>query len=161
MAKGLEDLEVLSEAQVISDELWNRVLKWERLARDVVGEQLVRAADSVGANIAEAFGRYHYADKIRFLYYARGSVFETRYWIGRARARQLMSDTDFAHLDGQLAVVAQKLNAFVRSLRAQSRQDKDGASRVVRELGGHPYAVTNPIQLHHLILDEDGLISNP
>src|SRR3990172_378882 len=81
MGKGLDELEVLGEAQRIADEVWARVISWDGLPREVVGLQLARAVDSVGANIAEAFGRFHYADKIRFLYYARGSLFETRYWL--------------------------------------------------------------------------------
>src|SRR3990172_5554021 len=88
MGKGLDEPEVLAEAHRIADEIWGRVLMWDGLPREVVGLQLAPTVDSVGANIAEAFGRFHYADKIRFLYYARGSLFETRYWIGRATARR-------------------------------------------------------------------------
>ena len=40
--------------------------------------QIRRSALSISANIAEAFGRNHTADKINFYYYARGSITETQ-----------------------------------------------------------------------------------
>lgn len=40
--------------------------------------QLRRAACSIAANIAEGFERYHFNDKIRFYYQARGSVAEVQ-----------------------------------------------------------------------------------
>jgi four helix bundle protein len=55
--------------------------------------QLVRAADSIGANIAEALGRWHPADKRRLLTIARGSLYETEHWIDRAHHRGLLRDT--------------------------------------------------------------------
>ena len=48
-------------------------------------DQLRRAAVSITANIAEGFGRYHYADKIRFYYQARGSVKEVQNFIFLAK----------------------------------------------------------------------------
>jgi four helix bundle protein len=39
-------------------------------------DQIRRASTSVGANIAEGFGRFHYKEKIKFYYNARGSICE-------------------------------------------------------------------------------------
>jgi four helix bundle protein len=50
---------------------------------------MVRAADSVGANIAEAAGRRTDPEKRRFLIVARGSVLELQHWLDRATARGL------------------------------------------------------------------------
>ena len=62
MAEALrfEDLRVLQAAEVFADDIWREVVRWDSFAREVVGGQLARAADSIGANIAEAFGRFHY-----------------------------------------------------------------------------------------------------
>ena len=72
--------------------------------------QLVRAADSVHANIAEAAGRWTKSDKRNFLMIARGSLYETENWITRARARGLLTD-DY---DEQLAEIARTLNGLIK-----------------------------------------------
>ena len=41
--------------------------------RKLMGVQLLRAVDSVGASIADGYGRYHYLDKLRFYYNLRAS----------------------------------------------------------------------------------------
>ena len=45
--------------------------KWD------LADQLRRSSKSVGANIAEGYGRFHYTDRVRFCYHARGSLTET------------------------------------------------------------------------------------
>ena len=153
MGRGLKDLKVLKEAEEISDQIWNLTTGWEGMAREVVGVQLARAADSVGANIAEAFGRFHYLDKIRFLYYARGSLFETRFWLNRAESRLLIPSSDAEMLHDRLARMARQLNAFVRSLRNQSCSSH-GAERSVRETTACDYSTsTGPNR--RLLIPED------
>ncbi len=90
MGTAFEDLRVLQSAEEVADGIWGQVVEWKSFAKDVVGGQLARAADSIGANIAESFGRFHYGEKLQFLYYARGSLFETKYWLNRALKRKLM-----------------------------------------------------------------------
>lgn len=79
MSTQLEDLKILQNAENIADAIWKRVMKWEKFAKDVVGKQIIRAVDSIGANIAESYGRFNYGEKLQFLYYSRGSLFETKY----------------------------------------------------------------------------------
>ena len=116
-----EDLRVLQAAEAVADGIWPQVVRWDPFAREVVGGQLAKAADSIGANIAEAFGRFHFGEKLQFLYYARGSLFESKYWLNRARKRDLMPSAqaeDYAH---QLSDLARQLNAFAQGLKAQRR----------------------------------------
>lgn len=84
------DLRVYQLAVGLADDVHSRVARWPLLARDSFGAQLVRAADSVGANISEAMGRGTTADKRRLLYVARGSLYETEHWIERAERRGLL-----------------------------------------------------------------------
>ncbi|MGD8996911.1 MAG: four helix bundle protein [Anaerolineae bacterium] len=132
MALKFEELRVLQAAEGVADGIWRQVVQWDPFARNVVGEQLARAADSVGANIAEAFGRFHYGEKLQFLYYARGSLFETKYWLNRALARALMPSAQVQDYASQSTDLARQLNAFAATLRAQ-RQGSRPEPKKVRE----------------------------
>ena len=90
MSATFEDLQVLKSAEAIADSIWKQVSEWKEFAKDVVGKQITRSADSIGANIAESFGRYNFGEKLQFLYYSRGSLFETKYWLNRANVRELV-----------------------------------------------------------------------
>lgn len=117
MSATFEDLRVLKIAEEITDSIWKRVVQWDDFAKDVVGKQLARAADSIGANIAESFGRFHFGEKLQFLYYARGSLFETKYWLNRVRERGLMKNEEVQIYALQLTDLAKQLNTFSKSLK--------------------------------------------
>ncbi|MBI4631550.1 MAG: four helix bundle protein [Chloroflexi bacterium] len=117
MSATFEDLRVLKIAEEITDSIWKRVVQWDDFAKDVVGKQLAKAADSIGANIAESFGRFHFGEKLQFLYYARGSLFETKYWLNRVRERGLMKNEEVQRYAQQLTDLAKQLNTFSKSLK--------------------------------------------
>ena len=119
MGTSLEDLRILKDAEEVADEVWKDVDKWQTFARNTVGEQLIRAVDSIGANIAESYGRFHYGEKLKFLYYARGSLFETKYWLNRTSARDLIADEKTQGYTRQLSGLARQINAFANSLKVQ------------------------------------------
>jgi four helix bundle protein len=80
-----QDLVAFRRAVSLAEDMHLAVRSWPSFERWALGMQLVRAADSVGANIAEAYGRWHRADQRRQLYVARGSAYETIYWTSRAK----------------------------------------------------------------------------
>ena len=114
--KGFENLEVYRLAEEISDLVWKIVYKWEYLAKDTVGKQLIRSADSVGANIAEGTGRGSFQDNKRFVRIARGSLYETRHWLRRAHKRGLLTTEETNQLKPMLEELAPRLNAYLRSI---------------------------------------------
>jgi four helix bundle protein len=115
----LEEIEVYQLAVALADLIWKIISAWTPFARDTIGKQMVRAADSIAANIAESYGRYHYGEKINFLYYARGSLYETRHWVRRSHARRLISDAILGDLMGRMRILAPKLNAYIGSKKRQ------------------------------------------
>jgi four helix bundle protein len=133
MATSMEGLEVLQAAESVADTIWANVVNWDELAKDTVGKQMVRAADSIGANIAESFGRFRFGEKVEFLYYARGRLFETKYWMNRAAQRRLMPATTVEELNAQLTALAKQMNAFAKNLKIQKVDEAKG--RAVREVG--------------------------
>jgi four helix bundle protein len=132
MATKFEDLRILHVAEEIADGIWMQVTEWNEFARDVVGKQMARSADSIGANIAESYGRYHFGEKLQFLYYARGSLFETKYWLNRASTRQLMPTQTVQTYAGKLSKLAHQLNLFAGSIKRQ-RAGKQQPSSQLRE----------------------------
>jgi four helix bundle protein len=113
---NFETLRVYNLAEELSDKVWEIVLGWNVFARDTVGKQLVRAADSVGANIAEGTGRATYVDNRRFVKIARGSLNETKHWLRRAYKRELLSAKQINSLKPLVDELAPKLNAYLNSI---------------------------------------------
>ena len=117
MAKtNFENLRVYLSAEQLADEVWNLVRNWDALARDTVGKQLVRAADSIGANIAEGSGRGSNQDYRRFLRIARGSLCETQHWLRRAFRRRLLASKEVELLKALVDQLGPALNAYLRSI---------------------------------------------
>lgn len=103
-------------AEQLSDEVWTLVRTWDGFAKRAVGAQIVRAADSVGANIAEGVGRGSYKDNRRFVKIARGSLYETKHWLRRAYQRELLTSAQTDQLKPVLDELAPKLNAYLNSI---------------------------------------------
>ncbi len=111
-----QDLDVYQLAEGLADAVWDIVLKWDALARDTVGKQLIRSADSIGANIAEGSGRGSPGDTRRFLRIARGSLLETQHWLRRAFRRQLLTADQIKALQTTMDKLPLKLNAYLKSI---------------------------------------------
>ncbi len=111
-----ENLEVYRLAERIADEIWKIVMTWDGFARNTVGSQIVRAADSIGANIAEGCGRGTHLDNKRFVRTARGSLNETRHWLRRAYQRGLLSEAEVNRLKPWIRELGPRLNAYLNSI---------------------------------------------
>ena len=116
--------------------------------------QLARSADSIGANIAEAFGRYHYGEKLHHLYIARGSLYETKYWLNRCESRKLVTPEAARQYANKLTDLAQSMNSFARSLRNQQRtRPAENNGQAVRETS--PIYVADPAEQDPLFSEAD------
>ncbi len=112
----LEELEVYQMGMEIGDQAWSIVQKWNYFAKDAVGKQLIKAADSIAANISEGYGRYYYKENRQFCYYSRGAAFETLTWITKEKNRKLISELEFSVLKKDLNTFIIKLNRYIRSI---------------------------------------------
>jgi four helix bundle protein len=111
-----EDLRVFRLAETLADEIWDIVTNWNYIEKDTIGKQLVKAADSIGANIAEGTGRGTPADNRKFIRIARGSLNETKYWLGQAHKRQLITDDSSSTLKQILDKLGPSLNSYMKSV---------------------------------------------
>jgi four helix bundle protein len=112
----LTSLEVYIISMTLSKQIWNLVNKWSYFEKDTVGKQIVRSSDSVSANISEGYGRYFYKDHKVFLFYARGSLYETKTWLEKAYDRNLISFEEYNDLSERYTKLGVKLNNYIRSI---------------------------------------------
>ena len=115
---NFEKLRVYRLSEKLADELWRIVTRWDYFNRDTVGKQLVRAGDSIGANIAEGAGRGRFLDNQRFVRIARGSLNETKHWLRRAHKRGLLTSMQTGFLKPMIDELAPMLNAYLKSIGA-------------------------------------------
>ena len=119
----LSEFKVYQKAMDIAEVCWNHVMKWDYFEKDTVGKQLVRAVDSIAANLSEGFGRYHFKEAKNFGYYSRGSLYETVTWLKKASNRDLISKEDHIALTKEIKDISIKLNNYIRSIgRSQNNQ---------------------------------------
>ena len=113
---NFERLRVYQLAEKLADEIWRIVVNWDNFARDTVGKQVVRSADSIGANISEGAGRGRYLDNKRFVRMARGSLNETQHWLRRAYKRNLLTKPQVEKLKPIIIELGPTLNAYLKSI---------------------------------------------
>ncbi len=115
----LEELQVYQLAMDIAERIWNIVIQWDYFAKDTVGKQLIKAADSVAANLSEGFGRFFYKENKQFCYYSRGSLYETKTWLTKSWNRKLINSESFHTFQKDLDTIAIKLNNYIKSIGKQ------------------------------------------
>ncbi len=113
---NFENLQVYQLSERLADSIWDIVLDWPAFAKDTVGKQIVRSADSIGANISEGVGRGSHADNKRFVRIARGSLNETKHWLRRAFKRKLLTKVQVEALKPVVDELAPRLNAYLNSI---------------------------------------------
>lgn len=95
MGESFESLQAWQKAHAlilfVHREIMPRIPKDEKW--DLI-DQIRRSSKSVGANIAEGYGRFYYKDRVRFCYNARGSLSETE--------NHLIVAKDLGHITAQL-----------------------------------------------------------
>lgn len=116
-AKDFYRLEIYGRYESISNMLWAAVDSWPRSHQNLIGNQLLRAVDSIGANIAESVGRGHFWESLHYLFYGRGSLTETQHWIRRAVHLRLLKQDEVIFLRSETTTLHKQLNAYIRAQR--------------------------------------------
>lgn len=124
---NFEQLRVYRLAEELADEVWNVACTWDSFAKATLGKQLVRAADSVGANIAEGEGRGSFADNRRFVRTARGSLNETKHFLRRAFKRHLLTPVQVSKLTALTTPLSPMLNAYLNSIGPAAKKPSKSA----------------------------------
>ena len=112
----LEELQVYQLSMELGEKVWKIIVKWDYFLKDTIGKQLIRAVDSVAANLSEGFGRFHYKEAKNFSYYSRGSLYETKTWLTKAYNRNLITDEEFKIFQNEINIIGVKLNNYIKSI---------------------------------------------
>jgi four helix bundle protein len=134
---NFEKLRVYRLSERLADDLWKIATGWSYFDRDTVGKQLVRAGDSIGANIAEGTGRGTFMDNRRFVRMARGSLNETKHWLRRAHKRGLLTTAQTNNLKPMIDELAPTLNAYLKSIGTMAEKAQAIVSQRLQQTNDH------------------------
>lgn len=111
---SLNDIKAYTTSTALSDYVWELVSTWDWFNKRTLGVQYVNAVDSIAANIAEGFGRYHKKDKQKFYYNSRGSAYESLHWVEKAKTRKLLSQQVYEHIVNELNTLPKEINWLIK-----------------------------------------------
>jgi four helix bundle protein len=119
----LQELEVYRMTRRLSSMAW---VIYQRLAfqqRKVWGDQMLESVDSVGANVAEGYARFHFSEKARFYYISRASLSEgVDHWIDLGFERGVVFDQEFEQINKIKSDIQVRLNNMIKSTYATKEQ---------------------------------------
>ena len=116
----LEELQVYQLSMELGEKVWDVIKDWNYFEKDTIGKQMIRAIDSVAANISEGFGRYHFKDAKKFYYYSRGSLYETKTWLTKIKNRNLIKEEEFLEIEKEITSLGIRLNNYINSIGKRS-----------------------------------------
>jgi four helix bundle protein len=113
------DLEAWKKGHVLVLEVYKITKDFPKEELYGIVSQLRRAASSITANIAEGFARYHFKDKIRFYYQARGSGAEVHNFLLLAKDLGFITKEQSKKLCETADEVGRLINGLIRSIENQ------------------------------------------
>lgn len=120
----LKDLEIYQISLAISGDAWLIYNKFDWQTKKVIGDQWISSIDSIGANVAEGFGRFHYLDKNKFSYNARGSLLEAIHWTKLLHQRKFISEENMPSFIPKLDQLLIKLNSYIKNTKNMADSKK-------------------------------------
>lgn len=113
--KEIYEMDVYKLSEQLSDLIWQGYDVWPRKVQHTIGYQILRASDSICANLAEGYGRYTPADRRLFYRYSRGSFEETKAWLRKLIRRKIIKQDEVQAYTKIIDELGPKLNAFIKS----------------------------------------------
>ena len=128
--EGLHCYQKAIELLKLSYSMATRLPKYETYN---LASQIRRAALSAVLNIAEGYGRYHYLEKLRFFYIARGSLSEVHAAFSAAQAIGYIQEAHVKEAHSIESAAQRSLNGFVAFIRRQQQGHKEFGDAVLHE----------------------------
>lgn len=117
--RDFDDLEIYQLSIELSDWLYEITANFPIEEKYNIISQLRRAATSIGANIAEGYGRFHYKENIQFARQARGSLSETKHFMIFAQKQKYICNEIFEEFLKKYRNLQVKINNYINSIGRQ------------------------------------------
>lgn len=101
-------------------EIYQLTEKLPRQEKYIIRDQLIRAVTSIGANIAEGFGRDTTKEFIKFLYNSRGSLMEVEHFLNLSIELNYLKSEEIEEIENKCNILGIKINNLIRSLKQRS-----------------------------------------
>ncbi len=121
---NVTELDVYKLSEELSDLIWYDFDFWDKKVQNTIGYQIIRASDSIAANIAEGYGRFTPPDRKKFYLYSRGSLEETKAWIRKLTRRNVIGETQMAKYQVIIEKLGPKLNAFINATKVSEIENR-------------------------------------
>lgn len=125
MKSDFRNLEIWKMARSLRKDLRSLCDKLPTVEHYRLSDQLIRAARSVTANIAEGYGRYHYQENIQFCRVSRGSLYEILDHLTVCTDEGYISDEIFREFEFKIENIVKKLNGYIKYLKHQRSLEND------------------------------------
>lgn len=119
--KSFEGLVVWQEARQLRIDMFALAIKLPSEEKYRLCDQLIRSSRSIGNNIAEGYGRYHYQEFIQFCRQSRGSLQETKDHLICAFDCKYIDQTTYNLHILKIDELNRKLNGFIKHLKSQQQ----------------------------------------
>jgi len=118
---GWRKLEVWKKAHQLVLDIYNVTSTFPTEERFRLTDQLCRSVVSVPANIVEGQSKQTTKEYLQFLYNARGSLEETRYYLILAKDLKYLGDGGYKCLEESCEAISKMLNSLILSLKERQK----------------------------------------
>jgi four helix bundle protein len=125
--KAFTDLEVWKKSRILRNNISELTKSFPVEEKYRLTDQIIRSSRSIGNNIAEGHGRFHFADSSKFLINARGSAVETIDHLIIALDENYINEESFDRFKNDCEECIKMINGYINYLRNQSSVIKNAS----------------------------------
>ena len=114
--KSFKDLKCWKEAHILVLDIYQITEAFPKEERYGIVSQIRRASISISTNISEGFSRYHFKDKTRFYYQARGSLSEVDNFLFLSKDLIFIDKNTYNIFENKIITIGQLINGLIRSV---------------------------------------------
>ena len=119
---SFEELEIWKLIRQLKKEIRELVRTFPQEEKYRLTDQLIRSSRSIGSNISEGYGRFHFKENSKFCFNARGSLMETLNHLIDANDEHYIDENCLNYFKAKILHCNKVLNGYISYLKKQSTQ---------------------------------------